>query len=926
MSIFTLLDTLLIGPLKLIFEVIFSLANKLIGHPGLAIIVLSLTMNILVFPLYRRADAMQEEARDMDARLRDGVAHIKKTFSGDERMMILQTYYQQNHYSPLSALNGSVSLLLEIPFFMAAYQFLSHLEILNGVSLGPIADLGAPDGLLVIGGITINLLPVAMTVINVISSAIYLKGFPLKTKIQLYAMALFFLVFLYTSPSCLVFYWTLNNLFSLVKTIFYKLKNPGRIIRILSACAGITLLGYVGFFYNTPSGSRKLFMAVLACSLLIPALLPLFRKRIRTSGDGFSASRGQFIMGAVFLTVLVGLLIPSTFIAASPQEYVDINYFHNPTLYLLSSCCYAAGTFLVWLGVFYWLANEQGKKVFACLVWILSGIMLINYMFFGTDLGIISSTLQYENGLVFSGWEKILNLIILLTAAIVLYFLFRKWNRAVITILLTAAIALGGMSFVNIRKINASVEEISHHQNMDSSRMPSFQLSKNGKNVVVLMIDRALGEYIPYLFLEKPELQEQFEGFTYYTNTISFGGFTNFGVPALLGGYEYTPVEMNRRDTEPLVRKHNEALKVMPVVFASHDYQVTVCDPTYSNYQWIPDLSIFDDYPEINTYITKGKFGDPSGKEQIIASNHRNFFCFSVMKTMPVFAQPAIYGNGQYNQAVSYEGDAVYSTQKVENLYKSTGMSAAFMEPYNVLVNLPYMTQVTEDGSNTFLYLANDAAHEPMMLQMPSYEPAMQVDNTAYYASNQDSFTVNGRTLNMETDRQLIHYQSNMAVMLQLGKWFDYLREQDVYDNTRIILVSDHGQHLGHLDELVLDESSSLYDVEMYYPLLMVKDFESDSFVTSEEFMTNADVPVLAFSGLIDNPVNPFTGKPINNDAKFAHEQFVIMSWDWDVLDNNGNTFLPAQWASVHDDLRNPENWTFYPGKMVLNDHMIPEN
>ena len=193
MSFLSILDTLLIGPLKLVFEVIFSIATQIIGHPGLAIIVLSLIMNILVLPLYRRADAMQEEARDVDLKLKDGVAHIKKTFSGDERMMILQTYYQQNNYSPLSALKGSVSLLLEIPFFMAAYQFLSNLSILDGVSLGPISDLGSPDGLIVLGPITLNLLPILMTLINVISSYLYLKGFPLKTKIQLYAMALFLL-------------------------------------------------------------------------------------------------------------------------------------------------------------------------------------------------------------------------------------------------------------------------------------------------------------------------------------------------------------------------------------------------------------------------------------------------------------------------------------------------------------------------------------------------------------------------------------------------------------------------------------------------------------------------------------------------------------------------------------------------------------
>ena len=238
MTLLQILETLLIGPLKLIFEVIFGIANRFVDHPGLSIIFLSLAMNILVLPLYKRADVMQEENRVIEAKLRDGVAHIKKTFSGDERMMMLQAYYRQNHYKPTDALNGSVSLLLEVPFFMAAYQFLSNLDLLDGVSLGPIADLGAPDGILTVGGIAINLLPVLMTLINVISSALYLKGFPLKTKIQLYAMAGFFLVFLYTSPAGLVFYWTLNNVFSLVKTIFYKIKNPRKALAILCSALG----------------------------------------------------------------------------------------------------------------------------------------------------------------------------------------------------------------------------------------------------------------------------------------------------------------------------------------------------------------------------------------------------------------------------------------------------------------------------------------------------------------------------------------------------------------------------------------------------------------------------------------------------------------------------------------------------------------
>ena len=242
MSVLDMIGSLLIGPLKLLFEVIFAVALKVIENPGLSIIVLSLAMNVLVLPLYRRADAIQIEARDTENKLKDVVSHIKKTFSGDERMMILQTYYRQNNYNPLSVLSGSISLLLEIPFFMAAYQFLSGVDAFSGAAFGPIKDLSAPDGLIAIGSFTINLLPIIMTLVNVISSSLYLKGFPLKTKIQLYGMAGFFLVFLYNSPAALVFYWTLNNLFSLVKTLFYRLKNPKPVLQI-----GLGILGAAAF-------------------------------------------------------------------------------------------------------------------------------------------------------------------------------------------------------------------------------------------------------------------------------------------------------------------------------------------------------------------------------------------------------------------------------------------------------------------------------------------------------------------------------------------------------------------------------------------------------------------------------------------------------------------------------------------------------
>lgn len=354
MSFWDILGTLLIKPLQLLFEVVFVMANRVVGDPGLAIIALSLAMNFLVLPLYRRADAMQEEERETELRLHKGVAHIKKTFRGDERMMMLQTYYRQNNYKPTYVLKGATSLFLEIPFFIAAYAFLSNLELLHGVSFGPIRDLGAPDGLLTVAGVTVNVLPFLMTAINLVSCVIFTKGSLPKTKVQLYTMALFFLVFLYTSPAGLVFYWTLNNLFSLIKTIFYKLRHAHIILGVLFSLAASPPPCTACF----STGSRR--RAVWCFSSRRPSCCSsrcwprCARARSGCPEKLRSAqpSKKLFVSGSVFLAVLTGLLIPSAVIHASPQEFVNMTSFLHPAWYIVSALCFAVGTFVIWFGIF----------------------------------------------------------------------------------------------------------------------------------------------------------------------------------------------------------------------------------------------------------------------------------------------------------------------------------------------------------------------------------------------------------------------------------------------------------------------------------------------------------------------------------------------------------------------------------------------
>ena len=199
------LYNLTVMPIQILIEFIFGLMYRIFANPGVAIIFVSIAVQLLVLPLYKQSDAMQEQERNKQKEMERWVKHIKKTFKGDERFMMLQAYYREVGYKPAYAIKGSFSLLLQIPFFMAAYNYLSSLSLLKGASFLGIADLSLPDGLISIGGLSLNLLPILMTAFNIISGIIYTKGFPLKDKVQTYGLAAVFLVLLYQSPAGLVF-------------------------------------------------------------------------------------------------------------------------------------------------------------------------------------------------------------------------------------------------------------------------------------------------------------------------------------------------------------------------------------------------------------------------------------------------------------------------------------------------------------------------------------------------------------------------------------------------------------------------------------------------------------------------------------------------------------------------------------------------
>jgi hypothetical protein len=112
------------------------------------------------------------------------------------------------------------------------------------------------------------------------------------------------------------------------------------------------------------------------------------------------------------------------------------------------------------------------------------------------------------------------------------------------------------------------------------------------------------------------------------------------------------------------------------------------------------------------------------------------------------------------------------------------------------------------------------------------------------------------------------HYHANIAALSLLGAWFSFLKENHVYDNTRIIIVSDHGENLHNSfpDNTILPDGRSL---ETYIGVLLVKDFNAAGDLSVDHaFMTNADASLLAVKEIIPHSANPFTHTPLRSDKK----------------------------------------------------------
>ncbi|MDR1952806.1 MAG: membrane protein insertase YidC [Elusimicrobiota bacterium] len=242
---------------------LFLLFVNTVHSYGISIIFLSIAVTVFLTPFYYLTGILEKREKNTRERLEPFIERINKIKDSQIRHKHMQKLYKSFKYSPIYSLRSLSSLLIQIPFFIAAYEMLKHFEGLRGVSFLFINDLGEPDKIL--GGV--NLLPIMMTLINFAAAIFMTWGAQSKERIQSYIIAIFFLVLLYMSPSGLVLYWTFNNLINMIRYFIIWIRKN----------AFSTLFNSIFNFVKTLVGdgakwtSAFIFCSILYCSINIAA-------------------------------------------------------------------------------------------------------------------------------------------------------------------------------------------------------------------------------------------------------------------------------------------------------------------------------------------------------------------------------------------------------------------------------------------------------------------------------------------------------------------------------------------------------------------------------------------------------------------------------------------------------------------------------
>lgn len=179
--------------------------NKLTGSYGLAIILFTIIIYTLFFPLKWRSSKSMKKAQKLAPRMKEIQEKIKGMKQNDPRLKELQME-QLRLMKEGNPLGGCLPLLIQMPFLIALYVAITISIDFRQSSFLWIQDLSAGDPTKVLP----ILMAGSMLVLQLITPAP--SADPLQKKMMAVIMPLMMLYILWSAPAGLLVYWLVGNI------------------------------------------------------------------------------------------------------------------------------------------------------------------------------------------------------------------------------------------------------------------------------------------------------------------------------------------------------------------------------------------------------------------------------------------------------------------------------------------------------------------------------------------------------------------------------------------------------------------------------------------------------------------------------------------------------------------------------------------
>lgn len=224
-SIFRWINTGIIIP-------IFNFLGSFISNYGIIILILTLFIKLILFPLTFKSYKSQAKMRI----LAPDIKAINDKYPGQDNAMLRQQktmeLYSKAGASPFS---GCLPMLLQMPILFAMFSFFPSAIELRGQSFLWAHDLSAPDAIISWSGniplVTeyfgnhISLFCLLMTVTNIVYTYINMQNQPGQMpgmKWMMYLMPVFFMIFFNNYAAGLSYYYFLSLLITIIQTYAFR--------------------------------------------------------------------------------------------------------------------------------------------------------------------------------------------------------------------------------------------------------------------------------------------------------------------------------------------------------------------------------------------------------------------------------------------------------------------------------------------------------------------------------------------------------------------------------------------------------------------------------------------------------------------------------------------------------------------------------